>query len=164
MSKVGNKSIIVPSGTEVTIVDSRVDIKGPQGQISLPVSRKLSVTKEGEQVFVSRYRDDTRSKSIHGLTRSLLANAIVGVNKKWEKILKVVGTGYKVRSQGDKIIFDVGYSHSVEFTKISGIDLVIEGNDTVRVLGADKQLVGEVAFSIKKIKKPDPYKGKGIRY
>lgn len=164
MSRVGNRPINIPEGTQVEIKNRTVIAKGKEGKLPVEIPNKIIVTEKDGQIFVKRQSDDRKTKALHGLTRTLIANAILGVNKPWEKKLKVVGTGYKVKPQGENLILEVGFSHPVIFKKREGVQLLVEGSDTIIVRGVDKQLVGQVAAQIRLIKKPDVYKGKGIRY
>jgi len=141
-----------------------VSIKGKEGQLSIEIPKNIEVVKKNSLILIKRKSDDSKMKSLHGLVRSLIYNAILGVNKLWEKRLKVVGTGYRAKLQGDNLVLEVGYSHPVIFKKIEGISLLIEGTNKIIIKGVDKQLVGQVAYQITSIKKPDPYKGKGIQY
>ncbi len=164
MSKIGEKSIVVSSVVNVTIDNNKINIKGPQGEISFDVPKELSVTKKDNELIVERKNNDKKTRSSHGLYRQLISNAIVGVEKPWEKKMEVVGTGYTVKLQGEDLVFKIGYSHLVTFKKQPGIKYIVEGNNKVTVSGFDKQMVGQVAYQIKMIRKPDVYKGKGIRY
>lgn len=164
MSKIGEKSIVVSSVVNVTIDNNKINIKGPQGEISFDVPKELSVTKKDNELIVERKNNDKKTRSSHGLYRQLISNAIVGVEKPWEKKMEVVGTGYTVKLQGEDLVFKIGYSHLVTFKKQPGIKYTVEGNNKVTVSGFDKQMVGQVAYQIKMIRKPDVYKGKGIRY
>ncbi len=164
MSKVGQKIITVPASVAVDINGKSVVVKGSQGTIQLTVPDGIEIKKEGENITVIRAREDKTTKSLHGLYRQLIYDAVVGVETPWQKRMEVVGTGYNVKLQGEDLLFKVGYSHTVTFKKRGGITFKVEGNNKVVVAGADKQLVGQVAYQIKLIKKPDPYKGKGIKY
>lgn len=164
MSRIGKKPIIIPSGTEIKIEEKTVVVKGKEGELKIPIPDKIIVQKEENMIYVKRESDQKKVKSLHGLVRSLINNAVIGVNKPWEKKLKVVGTGYRVRMEGENLVLNVGFSHPVIFQKVPGIKLSVEEGNVIVVRGIDKQLVGQVAYKIKAIKKPDPYKGKGIRY
>ncbi|TRZ52345.1 50S ribosomal protein L6 [bacterium] len=164
MSKIGEQSIVVSSAVNIVITDNNVNIKGSQGELSFIVPKELSLTREGNDLILKRKNNDKKTRSVHGLYRQLISNAVTGVEKVWEKKLEVVGTGYTVRMQGEDLVFKVGYSHQVVFKKQPGIKYQVEGNNKVTVGGFDKQMVGQVAYQIKMIKKPDVYKGKGIRY
>lgn len=156
----------IPYSQEVIIEinDKTVDIKGKEGQLTFYIPQELIVEKENNTIVVKRLRDDKKIKALHGLYRSLLFNAVSGVQKGWEKRLEIVGTGFNVKAQGEDLVFKLGYSHPITFKKIPGIVFKVEGNNKVVVHGADKQLVGQIAYEIKLLRKPDVYKGKGIRY
>lgn len=163
MSKVGANPIPI-SNEQIEIKDGTVVIKGQAGSLNISLPEGITVEKEADQLVVKRKSDQKRYKSLHGLMRTLIANGVKGVVTPWEKKLEVVGTGYNVKLQGEDLVFKIGYSHLVTFKKAPGIVFKTEGNNKVVVSGADKQLVGEVAYQIKLIKKPDVYKGKGIKY
>jgi len=164
MSKIGEKPVIISTAVNLIIEDNKVNIKGPQGEMSFVVPKELTLIRQENNLVFKRLNNEKKTKSIHGLYRQLISNAISGVEKVWEKKLEVVGTGYSVKLQGEDLVFKVGYSHQVVFKKQPGIKYQVEGNNNVTVAGFDKQLVGQVAYQIKMIKKPDVYKGKGIRY
>lgn len=163
MSKIGEKPVEVTSGVQVDLKDDRVMVKGSKGEVSVEIPMGITVAIKDGVVSVARTNDSKKNRSLHGLIRSLIQNAINGVENPWEKKLEVVGTGYKVKMQGTGLVFDVGLSHKVEFPQADGVSYKVEGNK-ITVLGVDKQLVGEVANKIKNVKKPDHYKGKGVRY
>jgi large subunit ribosomal protein L6 len=164
MSKIGEKIIILSSTISLTVEDNKVTVKGPQGEATFAVPKELTLVKENDSLLLKRNNNEKKTRSIHGLYRQLISNAVSGVEKVWEKKLEVVGTGFTVKMQGEDLVFKVGYSHPVVFKKQPGIKYQVEGNNKVTVGGSDKQLVGQVAYQIKMIKKPDVYKGKGIRY
>lgn len=164
MSKIGQKSIAVPSTVTLEITDQKVKVKGPTEEMVLELPDTLSLEKTQDGVVIKRKQEDKKTRSAHGLYRQLLYNAVVGVEKSWEKRMEVVGTGYNVKMQGEDLVFKIGYSHPVVFKKQSGVKYKVEGNNKVVVSGSDRQLVGQVAYQIKLIKKPDAYKGKGIKY
>ena len=164
MSRIGRLPIDVPSGVTVTIDGQAVAVKGPKGELALTVANPIEVKLEEGQVLVTRPDDERESRSLHGLTRTLIANDIVGVTAGYSKSLEVVGTGYRVASKGSGIEFALGYSHPITFDPPKGITFEVEGNTKVTVRGIDKQAVGEVAANIRKLRKPEPYKGKGVRY
>ncbi|NCO88441.1 50S ribosomal protein L6 [Candidatus Roizmanbacteria bacterium CG2_30_33_16] len=164
MSKIGQKPISISAGVNLQINEGLINVKGPKGEWNGILPRVLELKNKDNQWTVSRKNENKTSKSLHGLYRTLINNAIVGVEKPWQKRLEVVGTGFNVKVQGNDIVFKVGYSHPVVFKSVSGVTLQVEGNNKVIISGADKQLVGQVAFQIKCIRKPDVYKGKGIRY
>jgi large subunit ribosomal protein L6 len=164
MSRIGRLPIDIPTGVDITIDGSAVTVKGPKGELSLAVARPIEVKVEDNQVLVTRPDDERESRSLHGLTRTLISNNIVGVTQGYTKGLEVVGTGYRVAAKGTALEFALGYSHSITFEAPAGISFTVEGNNRVTVNGIDKQAVGEVAANIRKLRKPEPYKGKGVRY
>ncbi len=164
MSRIGRLPIDVPAGVNVTIDGSAVSVKGPKGELSLVVASPIEVALEDGQLLVTRPNDERESRSLHGLTRTLIANQIIGVTEGYSKGLEVVGTGYRVAAKGESLEFALGYSHSITVDPPKGISFVVEGNNKVTVNGIDKQAVGEVAANIRKLRKPEPYKGKGVRY
>jgi len=156
--------IDVPSGVTVTIDGQDVAVKGPKGELSLTVASPIEVALEEGQVLVTRPDDERASRSLHGLTRTLIANQIIGVTEGYAKSLEVVGTGYRVQSKGSGVEFALGFSHPITVEPPAGISFEVEGNNKLTVKGIDKQAVGEVAANIRKLRKPEPYKGKGVRY
>jgi large subunit ribosomal protein L6 len=164
MSRIGRLPIDIPSGVDVKIDGSAVTVKGPKGELALTVASPIEVKLEENQVLVTRPDDERTSRSLHGLTRTLIANQIIGVTQGYSKALEIVGTGYRVAQKGSSLELALGFSHPVVVDAPAGITLTVEGNNKITVAGIDKQAVGEVAANIRKIKKPEPYKGKGIRY
>jgi large subunit ribosomal protein L6 len=164
MSRIGRLPIDVPAGVNVTIDGSAISVKGPKGELSLVVASPIEVAMEDGQLLVTRPDDERASRSLHGLTRTLIANQIIGVTEGYSKGLEVVGTGYRVAAKGESLEFALGYSHSITVDPPKGISFTVEGNNKVTVNGIDKQAVGEVAANIRKLRKPEPYKGKGVRY
>ncbi|MCX6495297.1 MAG: 50S ribosomal protein L6 [Actinobacteria bacterium] len=164
MSRIGRLPVDIPGGVTVTLDGQNVSVKGPKGELSLVVSDPIRVAIEENQVVVTRPDDERTSRSLHGLTRTLIANQIVGVTQGYEKGLEVVGTGYRVAAKGSSLEFALGYSHSITVDPPAGITFEVEGNNKLTVRGIDKQAVGEVAANIRKLRKPEPYKGKGVRY
>ncbi|MDH7476447.1 MAG: 50S ribosomal protein L6 [Microgenomates group bacterium] len=164
MSKIGQKPITIPAGVTIFLDGQKVTIKGKEGQMALELPKELSIKQEKDNLIINRLSETKKVKSWHGLYRTLINNAVIGVEKPWEKKLEIVGTGYNVKLQGEDLVFKLGYSHPVVFKKVPGITFKTEGNNKLSVIGIDKQLVGEIAFQIKMLKKPDVYKGKGIRY
>jgi large subunit ribosomal protein L6 len=165
MSRIGKLPVAVPSGVDVAIDGPRVTVKGPKGTLSHTVAAPI-VVEQGEGVLDVRRPDDERqSKALHGLTRTLVNNMVVGVTEGYEKKLEIVGVGYRVLSKGPtQLEFQLGYSHPITFNAPDGITFTVEGPTRLGVQGIDKQLVGEVAANIRKLRKPEPYKGKGVRY
>jgi len=164
MSRIGRMPIDIPGGVEVTIDGQAVSVKGPKGELALTVASPIEVAIEDNQIVVTRPDDERASRSLHGLTRTLIANQIIGVTQGYSKGLEVVGTGYRVQAKGEGVEFALGFSHPVTVNPPAGITLTVEGNNKLTVSGIDKQAVGEVAANIRKIRKPEPYKGKGVRY
>jgi large subunit ribosomal protein L6 len=163
MSRIGKNPIDIPSGVEVSVGASEIQVKGPKGTLKTPVDTTVEYKIEDGKVFVNRVDDSRQARAQHGLRRSLLANCVEGVTKGFTKTLEVIGVGYKVSVQGKKVVLNVGYSHPVEFDLPAGLDASVEGAK-LTVEGIDKQLVGEVAAQIRRIRPPEPYKGKGIKY
>ncbi len=164
MSKIGRTPITLPDEVKVEVKKNKVLIKGPKGELSAPLFRHIQVVVEDGQIKVSRDQDTKEIRSFHGLVRSLINGHVIGVTEGYKKVLKLVGTGYRVKKKGQGLEMTVGYSHPVEVEPIPDIKLEIEGNDTIIISGIDKQLVGQAAANIRDIKPPEPYKGKGIRY
>lgn len=164
MSRIGRLPIEIPSGVEVKVDGQNVTVKGPKGELALTVAQPIEVKVEEGQVLVTRPDDERESRSLHGLTRTLINNNVLGVTQGYVKGLEVVGTGYRVSQKGAGVEFTLGFSHPVQVDPPSGVSFAVEGTNKITVSGIDKQQVGEVAASIRKIKKPEPYKGKGIRY
>src|SRR6478609_6432597 len=164
MSRIGRLPIDIPAGVDVTVDGAAVTVKGPKGELTLNVPTPIEVKIEDNQVLVTRPDDERESRSLHGLTRSLINNNIIGVTEGYSKGLEIVGTGYRVAQKGAAVEFALGFSHPVTVEPPAGITFTVEGNNKVTVSGISKQAVGEVAANIRKIRKPEPYKGKGVRY
>jgi len=164
MSRIGKMPIAIPSGVEVKIDGQVVSVKGPKGTLTHTVPTPITVAVEENSIMVARPDDERTSRSLHGLTRTLIANNIEGVTKGFTKGLEIVGTGYRVTQKGSAIEFALGYSHPILVQAPEGISFQVEGNTKITVVGIDKQAVGEVAANIRKLRKPEPYKGKGVRY
>ena len=165
MSRIGKLPITVPSGVDVAIDDNLVTVKGPKGTLSHAVAAPITVEKSDGVVEVKRPDDERNSRALHGLTRTLINNMVVGVTDGYEKKLEIVGVGYRVLSKGPtQLEFQLGYSHSITFNAPDGITFAVENQTRFGVQGIDKQLVGETAANIRKLRKPEPYKGKGVRY
>jgi large subunit ribosomal protein L6 len=165
MSRIGKLPIEVPSGVDVAIDEQLVTVKGPKGTLSHNVAAPITVAKSDGVLEVKRPDDERNSRALHGLTRTLINNMVVGVTDGYEKRLEIVGVGYRVLSKGPtQLEFQLGYSHPITFNAPEGITFNVEGTTRLGVQGIDKQLVGEVAANIRKLRKPEPYKGKGVRY
>jgi large subunit ribosomal protein L6 len=164
MSRVGRMPIAVPAGVKVTIKQDRVTVTGPKGELERRFNPEMSITLKDNILTVSRPDDSREHRSLHGLTRSLLANMVQGVSGGFEKTLEIVGVGYRAEKAGDKLLLRVGFSHPVEVTPLPGVSLEVEGNNRIKVSGINKEDVGEMAAEIRAIRPPDAYKGKGVRY
>ncbi|WP_436524000.1 50S ribosomal protein L6 [Actinoplanes sp. HUAS TT8] len=164
MSRIGRKSIPVPAGVDVTITGQTVKVKGPKGELSHIVAEPITVAREGAELVVNRPNDERKAKELHGLSRTLVANMIVGVTEGYKKTLEINGTGYRVTAKGKDLEFALGFSHPVNIVPPAGITFSVEKPTQFTVAGIDKQLVGEVAANIRKIRPPEPYKGKGVKY
>ncbi|TWP46375.1 50S ribosomal protein L6 [Lentzea tibetensis] len=165
MSRIGKMAIVVPSGVDVNIAGQDISIKGPKGTLSLVVAEPIFVEKaEDGTLEVKRPNDERRSRALHGLSRTLVHNMVVGVTQGYEKKLEIHGVGYRVALKGNSLEFALGFSHPVKVDAPEGITFAVETPTRFSVAGIDKQLVGEVAANIRKLRKPDPYKGKGVRY
>ena len=165
MSRIGKLPVAVPSGVDVAIDGAHVTVKGPKGTLSHTVAAPITVEKGDGVLDVKRPDDERQSKALHGLTRTLVNNMVVGVTEGYEKKLEIVGVGYRVLSKGPtQLEFQLGYSHPITFNAPEGITFTVDGPTRLGVQGIDKQLVGEVAANIRKLRKPEPYKGKGVRY
>ncbi len=165
MSRIGKQPIPIPSGVDVTIGDGTVLVKGPKGELSTTIVGEVEVARDSDTLLVTRANDERRNRALHGLTRTLVNNMVVGVSQGFTKELEIVGVGYRAASQGpDQIEIQVGYSHPVTVKAPAGITFEVPAPTRIAVKGYDKQLVGQVAADIRKIRKPEPYKGKGIRY
>ena len=164
MSRIGRLPIDIPAGVTVSVSGQDVTVKGSKGELSHNIESPIEAKLEDGQVLVTRPNDERASRSLHGLTRTLIANQIVGVTEGYTKGLEVVGTGYRVAQKGSSVEFALGFSHPVLVDAPAGITLTVEGNNKLTVSGIDKQAVGEAAANIRKIRKPEPYKGKGVRY
>ncbi|MBF4770370.1 50S ribosomal protein L6 [Nocardioides agariphilus] len=165
MSRIGKLPIEVPSGVDVAIDDQLVTVKGPKGTLSHSIAAPITIEKTDGVLEVKRPDDERNSRALHGLTRTLINNMVVGVTDGYEKKLEIVGVGYRVLSKGPtQLEFQLGYSHSITFNAPEGITFAVESATKLGVQGIDKQLVGETAAKIRKLRKPEPYKGKGVRY
>jgi len=165
MSRIGKLPVPVPTGVDVTVEASTVTVKGPKGSLSHTVAAPITVRTADGTLEVNRPNDERESKALHGLTRTLINNMVVGVTEGYEKKLEIVGVGYRVLSKGPtQLEFQLGYSHPITFNAPEGITFTVDGPTRFGVQGIDKQLVGETAANIRKLRKPEPYKGKGVRY
>ena len=164
MSRIGKNPISVPSGVEVKVDGQDVAVKGPKGELSVTIAEPIIVSLEDGVVTVARPDEERESRSLHGLSRTLINNMIVGVTEGYSRALEIVGTGYRVLAKGSNLEFALGYSHPIVVEPPEGISFSVDGQTKVAVHGIDKQLVGETAANIRKLRKPEPYKGKGVRY
>ena len=165
MSRIGRMPIAIPAGVTVTIAENnKVTVKGPKGTLERVLPEELTIKEEDGHVVVSRPNDLKRMKSLHGLTRTLINNMIVGVTNGYEKVLEVNGVGYRAAKQGKKLTLNLGYSHPVEMTDPEGVETVVEGQNKIIVKGLSKEKVGQFAAEIRDKRRPEPYKGKGIKY
>ncbi|MCI2417137.1 50S ribosomal protein L6 [Saccharopolyspora sp. K220] len=165
MSRIGKLPITVPSGVEVTIDGQAVTVKGPKGTLQHQVAEPIVVERDEDgAVLVKRPDDERESRSLHGLTRTLVNNMVVGVSQGYQKDLEIHGVGYRVLQKGSNLEFALGYSHPIVVEPPEGIQFAVDGPTRLSVKGIDKQLVGEIAARIRKLRRPDPYKGKGVRY
>lgn len=165
MSRIGKLPIPVPSGVEVTIDGRDVQVKGPKGTLAHQIAEPIEIARDEDgTLLVTRPNDERNSRALHGLTRTLVANMVVGVTQGYEKKLEIFGTGYRVQAKGSSLEFALGYSHSITVNPPEGVTFTVEAPTRFTVAGIDKQQVGEVAANIRKLRKPDPYKGKGVRY
>ncbi|WP_115726728.1 50S ribosomal protein L6 [Actinomyces culturomici] len=164
MSRIGRNPIAIPAGVDVVIDGSNVTVKGKKGELTHVVAAPIEVAVEDGQIVVTRPDDERASRSLHGLTRTLIANMVVGVTEGYKKELEITGTGYRVVAKGKDLEFSLGFSHTVPVVPPEGIEFTVESQTKFTVHGIDKQLVGETAARIRKLKKPEPYKGKGIHY
>jgi large subunit ribosomal protein L6 len=164
MSRVGKAPIEIPAGVKVTVNGSSIAVEGPKGKLSREISELITVSQEGNELVCSRPNDEIFSKSIHGTTRALLANMVKGVSEGFTKVLEIVGVGYRVEQKGKDLNLLLGFSHPVLYKAPEGIELKADGQLKIVVTGVDKQVVGQVASEIRAFRKPEPYKGKGVKY
>jgi large subunit ribosomal protein L6 len=164
MSRVGKQPIPIPSGVNVAVKEDSVEVKGPLGELSMKFRSEVAVEVTDGEVTVKRHADDKLSLALHGTTRALIANLIKGVSEGFSKALEIVGTGYRAQMSGTSLVLQVGYSHPVNYAAPAGVEIGVESPTRVTVKGIDKEMVGRVAAEIRAVRKPEPYKGKGIRY
>jgi large subunit ribosomal protein L6 len=164
MSKIGRLPITIPSAVNLTIAGETITVKGPKGELSYTLKPKIKAELTGDQLVITRTSEDKPVRALHGLTRALLSNMVTGVTTGFTKNLELVGTGYRARLAGTKLILSLGYSHEIEFVPPKGIEIKVEGTNVIIISGFDIQAVGQVAAVIRNYRKPEPYKGKGIRY
>ena len=165
MSRIGRMPIAVPAGVTVDIAENnKVTVKGPKGELTRVLPEAMDIKKDGEEIVVTRPNDLKKNKALHGLTRTLIYNMVVGVTEGYEKVLEVNGVGYRAQKQGKKLVLSLGYSHPVEMEDPEGIETVLDGQNKIIVKGIDKEKVGQYAAEIRSKRAPEPYKGKGIKY
>ena len=164
MSSIGRKPIAIPAGVTVTVNGSEVTAKGPKGELKNTFSDEISIAVEGSEILVTRPSDDQKHRSLHGLTRTLIANMVEGVEKGFSKELEVNGVGYRAQKQGSNLVLNLGFSHQVIVSEIPGITIDVPSANKVVISGPDKQMVGQFAADVRKKRPPEPYKGKGIKY
>ncbi|MBS6721663.1 MAG: 50S ribosomal protein L6 [Clostridiales bacterium] len=165
MSRIGRLPVEIPAGVEVNIAENNVvTVKGPKGTLSENLPAEMDIKIEDNHVVVTRPNDLKKMKSLHGLTRTLIANMVTGVTKGYEKVLEINGVGYRAQKQGKKLILSLGYSHPVEMEDPEGLESVLDGQNKITIKGIDKQKVGQYAAEIRDKRRPEPYKGKGIKY
>ena len=164
MSRIGKQPIAIPDGVQVTIDDRTVKVKGPKGELSHSIPARISAVLEDGHLLVGRQNESRQARALHGLSRSLIANMVEGVVSGFDRTLELIGVGYRAELKGQNLTLSLGYSHPVIFQAPPDVDLEVTGGNRITVRGIDKQLVGQVAAVIRSFKKPEPYKGKGIRY
>ena len=164
MSRIGRLPIPIPAGVDVTLDGNHITVKGPKGELSRDLSPELKVVREDSTLRVERPNDDKSSRELHGLTRTLVANMVIGVTTGYRKGLEITGVGYRAQLVGNKLQLNLGYSHPIEIDPPAGISFEVENPTHLAVLGIDKELVGQVAAQVRSTRKPEPYKGKGVRY
>lgn len=164
MSKIGKAPIIIPQGVTVTVNGQSVTVKGTKGELSYTMPKGISASQSENVLTIARKNDDKPVRALHGLARALVANMVIGVTDGFSKTLELVGTGYRAKLAGSKLVLSLGFSHDVEYVVPAGLTMTLEGTSIITIKGADKRLVGQTAAIIRDYKKPEPYKGKGIKY
>ena len=164
MSRIGKKPVTLPKGVKVTVTGSEAVVEGAKGTLSCPIPKGITLDVQADSVTFTRANDEAQTRAYHGLSRALLGNAVLGVTEVWKKELDIVGVGYKAAMDGAKLNLELGYSHPIKYEAPAGITMSVEKNTHITVIGIDRQLVGQVAADIRKFRKPEPYKGKGVMY
>lgn len=164
MSRIGKAPITVPAGVDITVGAGRITVKGPKGELAREIPGNITISQEGDTLICDRPNEENKTKAMHGLTRSLVNNMVIGVTEGFSKELQIVGVGYRAEAQGKDIRLNLGFSHTVDVKAPEGITFDIPAQTQVIVRGIDKEVVGQVAANIRSIRKPEPYKGKGVRY
>ena len=165
MSRIGRMPVTIPAGVEVTIADGNlVTVKGPKGTLTQQMHSAMTIAKDGNEITVARPNDEKENRALHGLTRALIHNMVVGVSEGYKKELEINGVGYRAAKEGNKLILTIGYSHPVEMEEIPGISIEVPAQNKIVISGCDKQMVGQFAAEVREQRPPEPYKGKGIKY
>ncbi|MBO5746037.1 MAG: 50S ribosomal protein L6 [Clostridia bacterium] len=164
MSRIGRKPIAIPAGVDVKVNGAEVTVKGPKGTLTQTFSERMTIKVEGSEILVTRPSDDKDDRALHGLTRTLVSNMVIGVTDGFKKELEVNGVGYRVQKQGKNLVMNLGYSHQVIMPEIDGITIDVPNPNAIVISGADKQMVGQFAAEVREKRPPEPYKGKGIKY
>ena len=164
MSRIGKRTIIVPQGVTVTVADNTVNVKGPKGELSLELNKNIELEVKENELLVKRANDEKTTRAMHGTTNANINNMIIGVTEGFKKDLEIIGVGYRFNVKGNTLVINAGYSHPVEIEVPAGLSVEATSNTEITVNGIDKVLVGEFAANIRKVRQPEPYKGKGIRY
>ena len=164
MSRIGNKPVIIPAGVTVEVKDNLITVKGPKGELSYEFNKDIKAEVEGNEIKVSRPSDDRIHRSLHGTTRANIHNMVVGVSEGFEKVLEIVGVGYRAQLQGNTVVLAAGFSHPVNLPVPQGLKVTVPSPTEIHITGCDRQLVGEYTAEIRKVRGPEPYKGKGIHY
>ncbi len=164
MSRIGRKPVEIPSGVDVKLVNNSITVKGPKGELKRDLHPKMTIRQDGKTIVVERASDHREDRSLHGLTRTLISNMVDGVTKGFDRVLEINGVGYKAEVKGDVLVLNMGYSHPVNFQLPKGVTAVVDKMTTVKLTSIDKELVGQVAANVRSVRKPEPYKGKGIKY
>lgn len=164
MSRIGKKPVTLPKGVKVTVNGAEAVVEGAKGKLSCPIPAGITLDIQADSITLARANDEAQNRAFHGLTRALLNNAVLGVTEGWKKELDIVGVGYKAAMEGNQLRLDLGYSHPIFFSAPAGITIAVEKTTHVTVTGHDRQQVGQVAAEIRQFRKPEPYKGKGVKY
>ncbi len=164
MSRIGKRPVEIPSGVEVRLSGSTLTVKGPKGELRRDFHPKMAIRQEDGRIIVERPSDHRLYRSLHGLTRTLINNMVLGVTKGYERMLEINGVGYKAEAKGSVLVLNMGYSHPVNFELPKGVQAAVEKQTTIKLTGIDKELLGQVAADVRAVRKPEPYKGKGIKY
>ena len=164
MSRIGKKAVAVPNGVQVTLSGQTVTVKGPKGQLSWTLPEEIAVAQEGQEITLTKAQDSTRAQAMWGLSRTLVNNMVIGVTEGYERTLELVGVGYRAQMKGQTLSMQLGYSHDVDVKPPQGVTFAVPKQTEIKISGIDKQVVGELAAQIRRMRPPEPYKGKGVRY